>query len=81
MTRAVGFNSAKPARATNLSPLGSEFAAGYSLSSNEAVREDGRVPPLEFAPRENCRGKAEMLLLLYRPFTRKRGGAAFIPNT
>lgn len=38
---------------------------------------------LEFAPRENCRGKAEMLLLLYRPFIRKGGGdggVAVIPQ-
>lgn len=41
MTRGCGLQTpSEPPRATDLSPLGREFAAGYSLSSNEAVSGD-----------------------------------------
>lgn len=41
MTRGCGLQTpSEHPRATDLSPLGREFAAGYSLSSNEAVPGD-----------------------------------------
>lgn len=77
MTRGVGINSTKPPRAIDLNPPSSEFATGYSLSSNEAVPHDGRVHverPSNMRHVKNGRGRAEMLLLLYRPFIQEWSG-------